>query len=60
MAKSIGRIKMMSILTRIRRKIIRMFLSPLDYAKLVGVNMGGGIYTYMDLLIGEVNHGLYL
>lgn len=50
---------MMSILTRIRRKIIRIFLSPLDYAKLIGVNMGG-IYIYMELLIGEVNHGLYL
>lgn len=40
---------MMSILTRIRRKIIRMFLLSLDYAKLIGVNMGDiHIYGTVD------------
>lgn len=37
---------MLEIITRIKRKIIRLFLSPLDYAKLIGVNMGEGIFSY--------------
>lgn len=37
---------MLEIITRIKRKIIRLFLSPLDYAKLIGVNMGEGIFIY--------------
>ena len=37
---------MLSILNRIRRKIIRMFLSPVKYAKKVGVNCGEDLHIY--------------
>lgn len=37
---------MFSIFTRIRRKIIRMFSSPVDYAKRIGVNIKGDLHIY--------------
>lgn len=44
---------MFKILTRVRRKFIRVFSSPVDYAKRVGVNVKGELHIYGNVHWGS-------
>lgn len=45
----------MGIFKRIHRMMLKR-IKPLEYARLVGVNMAGG-HTYTVMLNGVLNHG---
>lgn len=46
----------MGIFRRIHHMMLKR-IKPLEYARLVGVNMVGGGYTYTVMLNGVLNHG---
>lgn len=44
---------LMSIITRIKRKIIRLTVSPIRYAKIIGVNFGKDLHIYETIHWGS-------
>lgn len=45
------------IISKVKRKIAEIVLKPVQYAKLIGVNLKGG-YIFLEELDGDLSLGL--